>query len=842
MTPPVSRLALALAILFTVPTAVAQTGTIVGTVIDANGTPLPGVNARVDNTTLGAASDADGAFRIVGVPSGPQTVLVTLLGYIRVEREVTVPAGSEVRVDLTLTADALRLSEVAVTASRREEDLSQVPRAVDVVPQEVVELYTEQTSDLSATLGKFVPNFTSPSVGNDVFLATLRGRAPLYLVDGVPLQSNEGLRGAVLGNLDPFMLERIEVLYGASTIYGGGAPGGVIQFFTKDPSAEPLDVDVQLFARNYLVDGTILDGDALDIRTATNVSGTQGAFQYLLSGTFETTNGAFRPDGERIAPIGTSDYDDYSLFGKLRYELGSSQSVQVTASRSYREPNNSFFGVQVLDDDLLADPDRSAAVALPVETAFTYDNPVSQTYYSFNGQYENSALAGGSLRIQGYYFDTNFQQGGADIRGLLTRNGGTFPDEWPGLFQTSSDANQGGARAEYVRPVGDQVLVTIGGDVLQANDSTPVTLSAEGPFDAENRFDGSGGIQDQGAPTELFQAGAFVQTDVDATERLRLSGGARFDYITFDVLPFTPTFTRVEPGVQRPGGSGTNSGLSVNLGAAFEAIDNTTVYANFSQGFSLPSLAFLVVNIDPGVPIEGDEIVSPQIVNSVDLGVRGQLGSTFAYGLAGFYAFSEDASQIQFDTATGQGSRVQAPQRNYGFEATVEAAPADGFRIGADVSITETDVDPQDDGSFQPASSIEVIPLTTAIRASYAIPSVKGLAFNAEVFTINNRDRAFNFLLDNDGDGEPDVDEEGVPARADAYSLRGYTTLDLGASYQIPPSALGGVGGRLGVQVLNLLNETFIPTISQRQVGPIFSSRRRNGLGRNVTVTLSLDI
>ncbi|MEM6326398.1 MAG: TonB-dependent receptor, partial [Bacteroidota bacterium] len=433
--------ALALTLLLSAPLALAQTGSIVGTVTNADGEALPGANVRVDGTTLGDATNIDGDFLISSVPSGPQTVIVTLLGYTRVEREVEVPRAGEVRLDVTLTVDALRLSEVAVTASRREEDLSQVPRAIDVVPRETVDLYTQQTSDLSATLGRIVPNFTSPSVGNDVFLATLRGRAPLYLVDGVPLQSNEGLRGAVLGNLDPFMLERIEVLYGASTAYGGGAPGGVIQFFTKDASEEPLDVDVQLYARNYLVGDTFLDGDALDFRTAANVSGTQGNFQYLFNGTLETTNGAFRPDGERIAPIGTSDYDDYSLFGKLRYEIGSSQAFQVTASRSYREPNNSFFGVQVLDEDILTDPDRSAGVALPVETAFTYDNPVSQTYYSFNGQYENTALVGGSLRIQGYYFDTNFQQEGADIRSLLMRNGGRFPDEWPGIWQTSSDAN-----------------------------------------------------------------------------------------------------------------------------------------------------------------------------------------------------------------------------------------------------------------------------------------------------------------------------------------------------------------------------------------------------------------
>ncbi|MEM9723369.1 MAG: TonB-dependent receptor, partial [Bacteroidota bacterium] len=477
-----------------------------------------------------------------------------------------------------------------------------------------------------------------------------------------------------------------------------------------------------------------------------------------------------------------------------------------------------------------------------VETAFSYDNPISQEYTAVNAQYENTSLLGGVFRIQGYYFDLNFQQGGSDIRPFLMQNGGGFPDSWPGLFQTSTAASQLGARAEYVRPFGDKVIVTLGGGVLQSDDSTPVTLSTDGPFDEGNRFDGAGGIQDQGAPSELFSAGIFLQADFDVTDDLRLSGGARFDAISFDVLPFIPTFTRVEPGQQRLGGSGSNSGVSLNVGAAYEFIENTTLYANFSQGFSLPSLAFLVVNVAPNVEIEGDEIVSPQIVNSVDLGIRGQIGDNLAYGVAGFYAFSEDGSQIRFDAATGFGERVQAPQRNYGFELSLDAAPAKGFLIGTSLSITETDVDPQDDGTFQPASSVETIPLTTSIRTSYTVPSIEGLSFTAELFTVGNRDRAFRFLVDSDEDGEIDLDANENPIRADGYLLRGFSTVDIGASYQFPKEWLGGVGGYLSFQVLNLLNETYVPPISQRQFGEVFAIRRRNGFGRNLTMTLGFDL
>ncbi|MEM9362647.1 MAG: TonB-dependent receptor [Bacteroidota bacterium] len=817
----------------------AQTSSISGTVTDTNGAPLLGANVRLGNTNIGTATDASGKYTISEVPYGSSTIVVTLIGFSRFETKVTIENDTPIVVDVQLLENVLALSEVAVTASRREVLIAKTPRALDVVPTETINYYTEQSSDLSATLGKFIPNFTSPSVGNDVFLATLRGRAPLYLLDGIPLQSNEGLRGAVLGNIDPSALERVEVLYGASTIYGGGAPGGVIQFFTKQASDKRIAADIQLFSRTYMVGDAFLGSESTDFRTAATISGTLGKFTYLVNGALETTAGQFRPDGERIAPNGTSAYDDFSLLAKVGYNITPKQSIGVMLNRTRREPNDLSFAPGFSEEEVLANPEGAAGIAIPVDNPFTYDNEVRQEYLALNATYKNSDLFGGAFSFQAYYFDLTFQQEGADIRPFQQANGGTLPDFWPGIWQTSTEASQTGIRTEYVKQLGDKVTLTVGGGLLWADDSTPVTISAEGPFDAENRFDGSGGIQDQGAPTELFNGGIFAQADFDVTEKLRLSGGARFDVISFDVLPFAPTFTFVAPGENRLGGSGSNSGLSINFGAAYEFVENTTLYANLSQGFSIPSLAFLVVDVAPDQVIEGDEIVSPQIVNSLDFGLRGQLGNDFAYGLAGFYAFSEDASQIQFDDQTGQGARVQAPQRNYGFEVTMQAAPTQDLRLDASISVTETDVDPQDDGTFQPASTIETVPFTTSLRASYAIPAVKGLSVNAELYSLANRDRAFNFLVDADNDGQIDLDEDGIPTRADGFRLRGYTTVDFGTNFIFPKNWFGEVDGNLSIRIQNLFNETYVPLISQRQFGDLFAARRRNGFGTNLTATLN---
>ncbi len=87
----------------------AQTGKIAGTITDARtGDPLIAANVVVEGTTLGAATDIDGYFVILGVPPGTHAVRVSMLGYAP-SRVV------DVRVAIDLTTElSLRLSETVI--------------------------------------------------------------------------------------------------------------------------------------------------------------------------------------------------------------------------------------------------------------------------------------------------------------------------------------------------------------------------------------------------------------------------------------------------------------------------------------------------------------------------------------------------------------------------------------------------------------------------------------------------------------------------------------------------------------------------------------------------------
>ncbi|MEY3387032.1 MAG: hypothetical protein RIR53_1843, partial [Bacteroidota bacterium] len=97
-------------------------GTISGFVEDAiSKEPLIGATISVKGIKAGAYTNKSGYFSISNVPVGQQTVVVSYVGYIRKEVQVTIPKGSGAKLRVALTSDTARGREVTVTAERDED-------------------------------------------------------------------------------------------------------------------------------------------------------------------------------------------------------------------------------------------------------------------------------------------------------------------------------------------------------------------------------------------------------------------------------------------------------------------------------------------------------------------------------------------------------------------------------------------------------------------------------------------------------------------------------------------------------------------------------------------------
>jgi len=248
-----SVVAVAAFLAFTAVPAVAQTGSITGTVVGGQtGSPLPDVAVSVAGTDISVATNAQGRFVILQAPTGQQTLTATLIGYGQESVTVDVPADGSVDAgQITLFTQAVELEGMVVTGTAIASQRREVGNSIALITSEDIEAAGVTSVD-DILRGKALGLTVQGSGGqagagsqiNIRGLQSLNGRnRPLIYLDGVRLNDRGAYESAtesdqaatVLNSIDPQTIDRIEVIKGAaaSTLYGTEASAGVIQIFTK---------------------------------------------------------------------------------------------------------------------------------------------------------------------------------------------------------------------------------------------------------------------------------------------------------------------------------------------------------------------------------------------------------------------------------------------------------------------------------------------------------------------------------------------------------------------------------------------------------------------------------
>ena len=202
---------------------------------------LAGVVMLVKGTTSSGATDSIGNIAITGIPDGQQAIEVSYIGYQKRTLLVQFPLLNKKPQTVLLMADQSELGEVLITSNRTNSRVEDAPIKVEVLGME--ELHEESSikpGNIASILGdvsgvQIQP--TSAVSGNSVVrMQGLDGRYTLLLRDGMP--SYSGLSsGLSILQIPPLDLKQIEIIKGpASTINGGGAISGLINFITKEPT------------------------------------------------------------------------------------------------------------------------------------------------------------------------------------------------------------------------------------------------------------------------------------------------------------------------------------------------------------------------------------------------------------------------------------------------------------------------------------------------------------------------------------------------------------------------------------------------------------------------------
>ncbi|MBV8601775.1 MAG: TonB-dependent receptor, partial [Candidatus Eremiobacteraeota bacterium] len=254
----VAALALAVSLLLSGIPAFAQgggTGTVTGTVVDAQGGAVSGAAlALVGPSTANTTSGPTGSFTFSNVAAGLYTLSATRAGFVTTSRDdVTVIAGQTTTVSVSLVPTSFSsLREIGRVAVTGRGTINLAPASVATIPEQTfvdqgqnqVAKVLNQTPGVVATYGGGAVNGEiNGATQGALFVPQVRGSLPYEtqtLIDGHPVSI--GFTGFYGGQtIDPHLLETVEVVKGPGVIADNinYAINGSVNFRTLEPTRKP---------------------------------------------------------------------------------------------------------------------------------------------------------------------------------------------------------------------------------------------------------------------------------------------------------------------------------------------------------------------------------------------------------------------------------------------------------------------------------------------------------------------------------------------------------------------------------------------------------------------------
>ncbi|WP_304636890.1 MULTISPECIES: TonB-dependent receptor [Pseudoalteromonas] len=643
------------------------------------------------------------------------------------------------------------IERITVSTTRSTAPVSTVPATISVITSEDIAEQLAHTQDLSQILGNLLPSFSPSRQKMTSAGETLRGREPLYMIDGVP-QSNPLRNGSRDGNtIDPAMIERIEVISGANAIQGMGASGGIINIITKSAGdfnhqmsagfSTPTDggSDSQSYKASYLFSQQLDDISFI------------GGVSARSTGMYRDGNGDFVGlDGTQGD---TQDSTSLDLFLKVKYQLDNEQSIQAMLNHYKIEGNGDFVAVN---------GDPATGLATSAEKGDVEGDTPRNRVTTFTLDYNHSNVAGGNLAIQLFTQDFAAMYGGGTFA--------TFQDPAYGetIFDQSQNKSQKfGSRVTYNKDnlLNSQFDIATGIDLL--SDETYQELAQTGRHWVPK--------------TKFNNIAPFAQLRYDGLEDWTFNAGVRYEYGKLKVDDFTTLASYNSSFVE--GGEPSFNELLENLGVVYQVTDELRLYASYSEGFSMADVGRVLRGINQaGLSVESFLNLEPVISDNRELGFE-YANDSFNIKASYFESDSDLGSRLQAD-ADGIYSVQRERTEISGFEANAQYYLTNSTTFGASYADTEGQYDGDGDNKVE-----------SDLGGSNISPTRLNLYWQQQwPANLSSRVQA-NKIFDRDFNTGEEFD--------------GYTTVDLSVQYQSVEY------GAFSLGIDNLLDKYYITYYGQ---------------------------
>ncbi|MES1971811.1 MAG: TonB-dependent receptor [Pseudomonadota bacterium] len=689
-------------------------------------------------------------------------------------------AGSAGAQDIPDTEDRNRDREdIVVTAARTTLPASALPLTVDIIDRETLSRQVTVSGSVVDAISALLPAFSPTREKITGVGETLRGRSPLYAINGIP-QSTPIRDGGRDGyTIDPFFIDRIEVIYGSNALQGIGATGGVVN-----------QVTVRAPKQDGWSGRTLVQGNAGNDFSGASLGGKLGGLVNFRRGRVDATAGvAFERRGvfldgrgRRIGYDGNQseiqDTDSLSFFGRVGVDLSDTARFEVIANRFRLEGNNHYVPV-----------DGSRALGIPATTRLgeTQGQPSTGIAQMVSASLTDSDLAGGAFTLQAFYNRTSDTFAG----GILATFQDTAIAPVGTLFDQSRNVSRKlGGKVSYERAVPgfEALTVTLGFDAL--TDRTAQTLVQT------NR---------SWVPRTDFRSLApFGQANLKLFDGVvRLAGGVRYENVRLEV----PDYTTLASAGSRfvTGGAPSFRRALWNGGAVLEPIKGIRAYGSYAEGYTIADIGRVLRGISqPNIRIDDFLDLTPVISNNRELGIEVAQGPLTAS--ATYYWSSSEAGQVLVRNDDGIFNVVRQPIDIAGLELNVDTrTPVPGLKIGFGFSHVTGRTDTNADGILDAdLDGANISPDRLNLNADFS----RG-RFSARVQGRYYLSRRF----------------QGQPI---ANDFTGYRLFDAYVAYEFAI-------GRVMLSVQNLGNVDYVSYYSDTQ-GPTDNARFYTGRGRNVTL------
>ncbi|WP_153786863.1 TonB-dependent receptor [Pseudomonas sp. EMN2] len=564
---------------------------------------------------------------------------------------------------------SLKPIEVSV-ASRTSTAISEIPGTVWVVDQQQLREQIDSGVSLKEAIGKLVPGLDLAPEGRTNYGQNMRGRDVLVMIDGVSQNSSRGL-SRQFDSISPFNVERVEVLSGASAIYGGGATGGIINIVTKKGEPGPLRFETQLGASS----GFNNSGD-LSTRIAQSISGGNERINARLGVSGEQNEAFYDGAGEQIFIDNTQTDLQYNrsldILGTLGLALSDEQSLDLLA-QYYDSGNHGSTGIYFPNLNYNAPSDLEDA---ELRGGYSSDLAPRTRRLLLNANYHHSDVLGQDFYLQASYRkeDDNFYPFPYYNTGKPTGSRGVYFAGSQQNFEVTS------LKALFAKQW-DTLKLTYGVDLDRERFNAEQTT-----FDAR-ASSASGGLElDEASKAARYPSyrvdgvSLFTQLDWHLTDNLTLSGGARRQQMDVDVSDFKNV----------PGGSNDYQVSLYNLGAIYDFKNGHQLWTNYGEGFELPDPAKYYGK--PGLSVADNPLAGIKS-RQVEMGWR-YADLDWNAQAALYYTWSDKI--INVDSKTLTINVDDQKRRDYGFESALTRYFQNGWETGGTLHLVRSEEESAD--------------------------------------------------------------------------------------------------------------------------------------------------